>query len=125
MSTSPSAEDPQLSALRPTSDAEKDRPLAEDIRLLGEVLGDTVRAQEGDDIFDAVETIRRTAVSLYVDGAARASARDELTGIIDTLSPADAVQIIRAFSYFSHLANLAEDEHHIRRSRYHTRQGTP
>ncbi|MEM1306672.1 MAG: phosphoenolpyruvate carboxylase, partial [Pseudomonadota bacterium] len=135
MSTSPSAEDPHAVSPRADRDAQKDRPLAEDIRLLGEVLGDTVRAQEGDAIFDAVEAIRQAAVSLHrlpgadeiagkADARDDAAARSKLTSIINDLSPADAVQVIRAFSTFSHLANLAEDEHHIRRSRYHRRQGT-
>ena len=41
---------------------EKDRPLRDDIRLLGRILGDTVRTQEGEDIFDLVERIRQTSI---------------------------------------------------------------
>jgi phosphoenolpyruvate carboxylase len=33
------------------------------------------------------------------------------------------VSVIRAFSYFSHLANIAEDRHHLRRRAVHERQG--
>jgi phosphoenolpyruvate carboxylase len=44
------------------SGVDKDAPLKEDIRLLGRLLGDVLRDQEGEDVFDVVETIRQTAV---------------------------------------------------------------
>ncbi|MEL6291767.1 MAG: phosphoenolpyruvate carboxylase, partial [Pseudomonadota bacterium] len=119
MSIAPTAQDPFV---RPDGDLEKDRPLADDIRLLGTLLGDTVREQEGEAIFKTIETIRKTAVQFYREDSP--SARRKLGRTIDGLSPTDAVQVIRAFSYFSHLANMAEDEHHIRRSRYHGRVGS-
>jgi phosphoenolpyruvate carboxylase len=43
----------------------------------------------------------------------------ELENILNALDPEHAVQVVRAFSYFSHLANIAEDQHHIRRTRAH------
>ena len=43
------------------SSYEKDHPLREDIRLLGRMLGDTIREQEGEPMFNLVETIRQTA----------------------------------------------------------------
>ncbi|HJQ58005.1 MAG TPA: phosphoenolpyruvate carboxylase [Vineibacter sp.] len=94
---------------------EKDVPLRYDIRLLGRILGETIRAQEGDAVFDLVERIRRTGVRFHRD--ADDAARRELADITCQL-PADlAIRIIRAFGYFSHLANIAEDQHHIRRGR--------
>ena len=48
-----------------------------------------------------------------------------LEEILASLNPDQAVQVIRAFSYFSHLANLAEDQHHIRRTRAHDIAGSP
>ncbi|HYR66311.1 MAG TPA: phosphoenolpyruvate carboxylase, partial [Reyranella sp.] len=47
--------------------AEKDLPLRYDIRLLGRILGDTVRAQEGEPVFELVERIRRTGVQFHRD----------------------------------------------------------
>ena len=41
---------------------DKDRPLREDIRLLGRLLGDTLREQEGAGVFNLVENVRQTAV---------------------------------------------------------------
>jgi phosphoenolpyruvate carboxylase len=125
----PSAEQ-TLEAGPPVHDgsSNKDLPLRDDIRLLGRLLGDTVRAQEGEAMFELVERIRQTAIRFHRDEDE--SARGELDSILTSLSREPALQIIRAFSYFSHLANIAEDQHHIRRTRAHAiagskpRQGT-
>ena len=103
--------------------ADKDSPLREDIRCLGRLLGDTVRAQQGQKIFDLVESIRQTSIAFHRDDDAAARAR--LEAILRELSPDQSVQVVRAFSYFSHLANLAEDQHHIRRTRSHALAGSP
>lgn len=101
--------------------SDKDQPLRDDIRLLGRVLGDTIRDQEGTDIFDLVERIRQTSIRFHRDNDE--AARHALEAILNDLSAAQTVQIVRAFSYFSHLANIAEDQHHIRRTRAHTLAG--
>ncbi len=103
-------------------EVEKDRPLRDDIRLLGRLLGDTVREQEGEAIFAIVEQIRQTSIRFHRDN--NAPARDELEAILDGLTPAQTIQIVRAFSHFSHLANIAEDQHHIRRTRAHAIAGS-
>ncbi len=100
---------------------EKDAPLRYDIRLLGRILGDTVRSQEGDAVFDLVERIRRTGVQFHRD--ADNDARRELRAIMSGLPTGQAIRIIRAFGYFSHLANIAEDQHHIRRTRSYAMAG--
>jgi phosphoenolpyruvate carboxylase len=102
--------------------AEKDVQLRDDIRLLGRLLGDTLRAQEGEATFDLVERIRQTAIRFHRDEDE--GARSELAAILQSLSRAPAIQIIRAFTYFSHLANIAEDQHHIRRTRAHAMAGS-
>jgi phosphoenolpyruvate carboxylase len=102
-------------------DSGKDRPLRDDIRLLGRILGDTVREQEGGAVFDIVERIRQTSIRFHRDNDE--AARHALEAILNDLSPGQTVQIVRAFSYFSHLANIAEDQHHIRRTRVHTLAG--
>ena len=95
--------------------ARKDVSLRYDTRLLGRILGETVRDQEGDDVFDLVEHIRRTGVLFHRD--ADEAARQELQATMSSLPMDRAVRIIRAFGHFSHLANIAEDQHHIRRTR--------
>ena len=95
--------------------SEKDAPLREDIRTLGRLLGDTIRAQEGTEVFDLVERIRQDAIRFRRND--EAAARAGLEATLDGLPGVRAIQIIRAFSFFSHLANIAEDQHHIRRRR--------
>ncbi|MBL4727697.1 MAG: phosphoenolpyruvate carboxylase, partial [Rhizobiaceae bacterium] len=110
-------------ALNPASSStEKDQPLKEDIRFLGRILGDVVREQEGDEVFDLVETIRKNSIA-YLRGA-NPETKAEFESILHALTPADAVQVVRALSYFSHLANMAEDQHHIRRTRAHELAGS-
>ena len=94
---------------------EEDARLRNDIRLLGRILGDTVRDQEGADVFDLVERIRQTSIRFHRDDDK--PARRELEGILDGMTTADTVRIVRAFSYFSHLANIAEDQNNIRQMR--------
>ena len=98
-----------------------DKPLVEDIRLLGRLLGDVIREQEGQSAFDLIETIRTLSVAFrrHADHAADQSLKKLLKG----LSGDQTVSVIRAFTYFSHLANLAEDRHHIRRRAVHERAG--
>ncbi len=100
----------------------KDAPLRYDIRLLGRILGDTVRLHDGQQAFDTIELIRTTSLRFHRD--ADNTARQALAEIIKALPSAQAVTIIRAFSYFSHLSNIAEDQHHIRRTRAHAIAGT-
>ena len=101
--------------------ADKDGPLREDIRLLGRILGDTVRAQEGAEVFDIIERVRQTAVRFARDKDLAAQA--ELTAILDGLPRDTMLLVVRAYSYFLHLANIAEDQHHIRRRRAHDLAG--
>jgi phosphoenolpyruvate carboxylase len=98
-----------------------DLPLIEDIRLLGKILGDIVREQEGVAVFELVERIRKLSVSFHRE--ANHNANKELTKILKGLSSDNAMKVLRAFTYFSHLANLAEDRHHIRRRVVHERMG--
>jgi phosphoenolpyruvate carboxylase len=100
---------------------DKDAPLRYDVRLLGRILGDTVRAQDGEDAFATVERIRQTAVRFRRD--ADEAARAELQALTGGLATERAIAVIRAFGHFSHLANIAEDQHHIRRTRAHALAG--
>jgi phosphoenolpyruvate carboxylase len=104
-------------------DNEPDRPLRDDIRLLGRLLGDTVRDQEGADAFELVENVRQSAIAFHRDE--NLAARRELERILDGLSREQTMIVARAFSYFSHLANLAEDLHHSRRNRQAEFAGEP
>ncbi|MDR3435332.1 phosphoenolpyruvate carboxylase [Telmatospirillum sp.] len=97
--------------------ADKDQPLREDTRLLGRLLGDVLRDQEGEAVFGVVEQVRQTSVRFNRDGDEQA--RQEMADILDGLPLDTAHSVVRAFSFFLHLANIAEDQHHIRRNRDH------
>jgi phosphoenolpyruvate carboxylase len=100
---------------------DNEKPLIEDIRLLGRLLGDVIREQEGPEAFDRVEKIRKLSVAFRRD--ADHEADKALKALLKSLPSDQAVSVIRAFTYFSHLANLAEDRHHIRRRLVHERAG--
>ncbi|MBY6705396.1 phosphoenolpyruvate carboxylase [Rhodococcus sp. BP-241] len=96
-------------------------PLREDIRLLGGILGSVVRDHEGEEIFDLVEQARVESFRVRrseID-------RGELARLFDGIDITRAIPVIRAFSHFSLLANLAEDIHRERRRAVHVRAGEP
>jgi len=76
-----------------------------DIRYLGKLLGDVIRAYGGDRLFERIESIRASSVDRY-RGMADASA---LGRGLEALNPDDTLSFVRAFMLFSMLANLAED----------------
>ena len=77
---------------------DKDLPLREDIRLLGRILGDTIREQSGEAVFDTVENIRQNSVRFRRDEDL--TARRDLEATLNCLKPKEALQIIRAFGFF-------------------------
>jgi phosphoenolpyruvate carboxylase len=108
------------------SPIDKDLPLKEDTRLLGRMLGDVLRAQIGEAGFDRIEAIRQTAIRFRRstgDDAERS--RNALAELLNPLPIAAVLEVVRAFSYFSHLANIAEDVHQNRRRRAHALAGSP
>jgi phosphoenolpyruvate carboxylase len=90
------------------------KPLRDDVRLLGELLGEALRAREGERRFDLVERVRALAKS------ARAGDRENferLASVLGAMPVDDVLAIARAFSQFLNLANIAEQHHRIRRRR--------
>jgi phosphoenolpyruvate carboxylase len=89
-------------------------PLREDVRMLGELVGQTVALQEGRLRYDLVERVR------LLSKAARhgdADAWTELRRVLADVTPQDALVVARAFAHFLSLANIAEQYHRIRRRR--------
>ncbi|MCE1162562.1 MAG: phosphoenolpyruvate carboxylase [Thiomonas sp.] len=111
----------RTSAARNASDP--DAALFDDIRLLGRLLGDLIREQEGQAMFDIVETVRQLSVKFHRDGDARD--RRALDKLLSSLTRDQAVSVIRAFSYFSILANIAEDHHVLRRAEQEAERHAP
>ncbi len=117
--SAPAADAASASTL--VSKKDKERPLLDDIRLLGRILGDVIREQDGAPAYELVEQIRKLSVAFRRD--ADETAQEGLKKLLKSLSNEQTVSVIRAFTYFSHLANLAEDRHHIRRRTVHEQRG--
>ncbi|MEI7455554.1 MAG: phosphoenolpyruvate carboxylase [Nitrosomonadales bacterium] len=107
----------------PADISSKDLPFREDVRLLGRILGDTLREQEGEETYQLVESVRRSAVRFRKTQDDRDG--ELLEQMLDALSPSETLAVVRAFSYFSQLTNIAEDLHHNRRHRAHLKAGSP
>ncbi len=90
-----------------------DAALRADVRLLGSLLGETLVRQHGQALLDLVERVRELAkrVRDTSDTAASAQAADELEKLLDGRSLEETIQLVRAFSTFFSLANVAEQEH--------------
>ena len=101
---------------------DKDQQLRDDIRHLGRILGDTVRSQHGEEIFNIIELVRQSSIRFGRDGDAEG--KQNLETMLNSLTNDQMTKMIRAFSYFSHLSNIAEDQHHIRRTRAHLVAGS-
>ncbi|MET0454727.1 MAG: phosphoenolpyruvate carboxylase [Mycobacterium sp.] len=100
---------------------EATEPMREDIRLLGAILGDTVREQNGDEVFDLVERARVESFRVRRSEIDRA----ELANLFDGIDINKAIPVIRAFTHFALLANVAEDIHRERRRAVHVAAGEP
>src|ERR1700710_124736 len=86
--------DDSEASLAEASLAHDDALLRADIRRLGRILGDTVRQQEGPDVFDLVERIRQTSIRFHRDEDR--AARRELELILDRMSTAETVRSVSA-----------------------------
>ncbi|OBE94598.1 phosphoenolpyruvate carboxylase [Mycolicibacterium elephantis] len=100
---------------------EATEPMREDIRLLGGILGDTIREQNGDEVFDLVERARVESFRVRRSEIDRA----ELADMFDGIAIRKAIPVIRAFTHFALLANVAEDIHRERRRAIHVAAGEP
>ena len=92
------------------NDAEEQRAI---VRMLGAVLGDAIREQDGEDVFRQIEDIRRASVSFHRETSDKAAR--ELSNQLERLSVAEAVRFVHSFTTFLQITNLAED--HIQRRR--------
>ncbi|OBA58943.1 phosphoenolpyruvate carboxylase [Mycobacterium sp. 1100029.7] len=98
---------------------EATEPMRADIRMLGAILGDTVREQNGDEVFDLVERARVESFRVRRSEIDRA----EISHMFDGIDIRKAVPVVRAFSHFALLANVAEDIHRERRRHIHVEAG--
>ncbi len=103
---------------------EKEHFLREDRRLLGRLLGDVIAEQVGEETRGRIEAIRQTAVRFRRTGE-HAAVKAELEAMLEALPMDEVRHVVRAFSYFSHLLNIAEDTQQNRRRHAHAEAGSP
>src|ERR1700689_850175 len=121
MAEAPDSLEPFGAVQRTRIGREATEPMRDDIRLLGTILGDTVREQNGDEVFDLVERARRASFRVRRPEIERA----EVAQLFPGIDIHQAIPVIRAFSHFALLANVAEDIHRERRRAIHVGAGDP
>ena len=95
--------------------------MRETIRMVGRMLGEIIRDQEGETVFNLIETIRKTAVRAKKEPDALL----RLTALLKSLGRRETIPVVRAFSCFSHLANIVVETFEERRYRLARIAGEP
>ena len=118
----------RLAELQASTGEIKEAPLRRDVRSLGMLLGEVLREQAGDPLYDAVEALRRTAIARREAEAPQSGAADAASATallqqalarVRTLDLPAAYQLARAFGFYFELINLAETNHRKRRRLAH------
>ncbi|NNF26675.1 MAG: phosphoenolpyruvate carboxylase, partial [Gemmatimonadetes bacterium] len=109
-------------SLREIPFPEKDEPLRRDVGMLGALVGDVIKGQAGPELFELVESVRAQAIRRRETGSEDCGA---LAAAIEGLPPAAARELVRAFSTYFQVVNLAEQVHRIRRGKAHLRRDGP
>jgi phosphoenolpyruvate carboxylase len=97
------------------------KPLRDDVRLLGGLLGETLRSQEGVPLYERVERVRALAKRSRRDGPDADEVFKTLAGELRSMPTEAAIPIARSFAHFLNLANIAEQHHRMRRRRAYQR----
>ena len=88
----------------------KDQPLRDDVRILGTLVGDLLRDQGGDDLFELVENARQRSIRRRENNE---KPGEELAELVKNLDLDLAMEVIRAFSTYFQMVNTAEKVHRI------------
>ncbi len=99
---------------------EKDKPLRDDVRVLGALVGEMLAEQQGEEFLQRVEAVRRTAIQRREGDTEKSAELEELLSGMDVL---EARHLVRAFTTYFQVVNLAEKVHRIRRRRDYMRRG--
>lgn len=102
--------------------------LREDVRILGDLVGQVVREQAGERIFALVEHVRLAAIASRDGSLSRAEATDADRSLLDWAerrSTAELIGVVRAFTIYFHVINVAEQHHRVRRLYERERSDAP
>jgi phosphoenolpyruvate carboxylase len=108
-----------MTEIRQIDFPEKDLPLRADVSLMGQLLGEALVEQHGPELLEQVEAIRTAAITWREDEQADSGDLEKLLASLDV--PA-TLRIVKAFSTYLRLANLAEKTHRIRRRRAYQKE---
>ena len=97
---------------------DKDQALRDDVRTLGAMLGEIIREQSGDELFEFVEKARLRAIRRREQNE---KPGEDLAQLVEGLEAGQALQVIRSFSTYFQMVNTAEKVHRIRRRREYLR----
>ncbi|MBL8191137.1 MAG: phosphoenolpyruvate carboxylase, partial [Acidobacteria bacterium] len=100
-----------------TTKSEKDAPLRNDIRRLGDLLGETLKQLGGKKLFDVEEQVRTLCKQLRAKHSP--ATERQLKRLLHGLSVDESIGVIRAFSVYFQLVNIAEQHHRIRRKQFY------
>ena len=114
-----------MEAIAEFAEEAKEHLLREDRRLLGRLLGDAIREQVSEEMLHRIELIRQTAVAFRRTESGAQQAKSELEALLNALDIEQTLHVVRAFSFFSHLLNIAEDTQQNRRRQAHAVAGSP
>lgn len=92
---------------------ERNRPLRDDIRYLGTLLGDTIKRIDGEDVFASVERFRQICKALHENNDSKL--KSELSQLVDNIDFETGTRVIKAFLTYFDLINIAEQHHRLRR----------
>jgi phosphoenolpyruvate carboxylase len=97
---------------------DKDQSLRDDVRMLGALVGQLIREQGGDELFEFVENARLRSIRRREENE---KPGEELAQLVGNLDPELALEVIRSFSTYFQMVNTAEKVHRIRRRREYLR----
>ena len=95
-----------------------------EVRLLGSLLGQVIAEQAGEEVLTAVERIRKLTIDIRKNPSPSPTRQLELRAILEELPPEQIEPVIKSFSLYFHLTNLAQEKHRVRRVRNRARTAT-
>ena len=99
---------------QPASRSDSHAPLRKNIRILGDLLGETIRNQSGEEVFTVIENIRKLSKE---SSAGDANSYSQLDNLLTSLKEDELIPVVQSFGLMLNLMNIAEEYHRVRRLR--------
>ncbi len=106
---------------------ERIKPLRDDVRMLGFILGDTIKRFEGEEVFGYVEQFRSLFKEMHrnkgIDEELNQPHHQKLQELLSALDLDTSIKVIKAFLTYFDIINIAEQNHRLRRRAQHDSSG--